>query len=74
MSQGIGTTIVSVLFLLLGFVMIKTKTQLGIKAAHVYQKLGLDVPEEQYAKQFKFVGILLMIIGFLGATGLLQYI
>ena len=65
------TIIVSTLFMVLGFVLVKRKVSLGQKAASYYQKIGLQVPEDLYAKQFMFVGVLLMIVGFLGITGLL---
>jgi len=65
-------TIVSFLFIILGVVLIKLRTPIGHKASEFYKKFGIEVPEDQYTKQFAFVGVLLMIVGFLGATGLLS--
>ena len=45
---------------------------IGQRAAILYKKIGVDVPEDLYTKQFAFIGVLLMIVGFLGATGLLS--
>ncbi|WP_455202161.1 hypothetical protein [Kaarinaea lacus] len=54
--------------------MIKLRAPIGQKAAELYKKIGIEVPDELYTKQFMFIGILLMIVGFLGATGLLSQI
>lgn len=61
-------------FIILGVVLIKFKTPVGTKAANIYKKIGIDVPASLYTKQFVFIGVLLMIVGFLGATGLLNTI
>lgn len=65
------STLVSLLFIILGVVLIKLRAPLGKTAAGWYKKLGIQVPEEIYGKQFVFVGVMLMLVGFLGATGLL---
>jgi hypothetical protein len=64
-------TFVSLLFIILGVVLIKLRDPIGKKASALYKKIGIEVPEEIYSKQFAFVGVMLMLIGFLGATGLL---
>lgn len=67
-------TLISFIFIILGVVIIKLRTPIGQKAAEFYRKIGIEVPEELYTKQFMFIGVLLMIVGFLGATGLLSQI
>lgn len=64
------TTVISMIIGFLGLVMIFTRVKLGRAAASLYRRLGIDVPDELYAKQFMFVGVLLIIFGFLVATGL----
>jgi hypothetical protein len=59
------------IFIVLGVVLIKFKAPVSHKAASFYKKFGIEVPELLYEKQFVFIGVLLMIVGFLGATGLL---
>ncbi len=69
-----SSTFISLIFIILGVVMIKLRAPIGQKAAELYKKIGIEVPDELYTKQFMFIGILLMIVGFLGATGLLSQI
>ena len=66
-----ASSFISLLFIVLGVIFIKFRFPIGRKAAIVYKKIGIEVPEDLYAKQFVFIGILLMIVGFLGATGLI---
>lgn len=72
--ENIPGTVFGLLFIILGVVCIKFRAPIGHKAAVIYQKLGIDISEELYQKQFAFIGVLMMIVGFLGATGLLAYI
>lgn len=67
-----SASIISLLFIVLGVVVIKLREPIGQKAAILYKKIGVDVPEDLYTKQFAFIGVLLMVVGFLGATGLLS--
>jgi hypothetical protein len=60
--------------LLLGFLLIGTRNAASRKLAALYRKMGIDVPVEQYAKQFLFVAVLLIIFGFLAATGLVRFL
>jgi hypothetical protein len=66
--------IAGLLFLLIGFLSIKFREAAGKKAAFWYRKIGVDVSETLYAKQFFFIGVLFIIIGFLAAAGLLKYL
>lgn len=65
---------VGLIFILVGMAFIKKKTQIGRKAAVVYKKFGLEVPEDLYSAQFFFIGVLLIIVGFLAVSGLLQFL
>jgi hypothetical protein len=58
---------------LLGFLLIGTRNGLNRKVADLYRRIGIGVPVELCAKQFLFVAVLPIILGFLAATGLLRY-
>lgn len=73
MENLTGTTF-GLIFIIIGFLLIKFRSPIGQKAAVLYQKLGIEIAEEMYEKQFAFIGVLMMVVGFLGATGLLAYI
>jgi len=60
------------LFIVIGVILVKFKAPVSRKAAELYKKIGIEVPHLLYEKQFVFIGVLLMIFGFLGATGLLN--
>ena len=66
--------VASLLFIIAGVALIKLRTPIANKAAILYKKLGIEFPEDLYTKQLVFIGVMLMIIGFLGATGLLTYL
>ncbi len=68
------TTVISLIIAFLGLAMIFTRVKLARRAASLYRRLGIDVPEELYAKQFVFIGVLLIIFGFLVATDLWRLI
>lgn len=72
--ENVTGTIFGLIFIIVGVALIKFRSPIGQKAATIYQKLGIDIPEPLYEKQFAFIGVLMMIVGFLGATGLLAYI
>jgi len=61
-----------VLFILLGMVFVLARTQISRKAAAFYQKIGISVPPDRYARQFAFVGVLMMVVGFLTITGMIH--
>lgn len=61
-------SITGMLFLGIGLLLIGLRRSAGRKAAEIYRKFGVDVAEEQYAKQFGFVGILFIILGFIAVT------
>ncbi|WP_455222579.1 hypothetical protein [Kaarinaea lacus] len=70
--ENVLNTILYFLFIIVGVILIKFKTPVGHKAAELYKKIGIEVPHVLYEKQFVFIGVLFMIVGFLGATGLLS--
>lgn len=59
-------------FIVLGLVLIVFRNQISTWAAALYGKLGIPIPVDRYARQFFFIGVLMMIIGLLAATGLLD--
>lgn len=60
--------------LVLGFLLIIFRRQFANMVAGLYKKMGIEVPEEKYAQQFKWVGLILLILGFLVSTDLLDVI
>lgn len=62
------------LFLILGILMIRLRLRLAPWLTGLYHKLGIDVPEEQYARQFYFIGILMILFGFLIATNFITFL
>jgi hypothetical protein len=57
-------------FLLAGILLIRLRTLLVPWLTGLYHKLGIDVPQEQYARQFFFIGVLMILFGILVATNL----
>lgn len=57
-----------------GVLVIVFKRPLGAGATRLYRRLGIEVPEAMYIRQFVFVGVLLMVLGFLITTGLFTLI
>jgi len=66
--------LISAIAIIAGVLMIFFKEKLGRSATRLYRRIGVEVPQQLYTKQFAFVGILLMILGFLMGTGLLDLI
>jgi len=66
------TTGWGILFILLGMVIFLVRAPISRKAAAWYQKIGISVPADRYARQFGFVGILMMVAGFLTLTGMIH--
>jgi len=72
--ENMTGTVFGLLFIILGVLFVKFRAPIGQKAAVLYQQLGIEIPEELYKKQFAFIGVLMMVVGFLAATGLLAYV
>ena len=66
--------IFGVLFVVTGVLLIKQKNRIGNKSAILYKKLGINVPQDLYAKQFGFIGVLLVVVGVLTGAGLLKFL
>ena len=62
------------ILIVFGIVLIQLRRGISRYMVALYKKMGVDVPEDKYAKQFVFVGIILVVLGFLAATGLLQHL
>lgn len=70
-TSELGTGIV---IFLLGIVLIRLRHVISRHMAKWYRKIGIDVPEDKYAKQFAFVGLIISVLGFLVATGFIQHL
>ncbi len=66
--------VLSAIAIITGVLMILFKEKLGRGATHLYKRMGVEVPQQLYTKQFVFIGILFMLLGFLLGTGLLDLI
>jgi len=64
--------VLSAITIIAGVLAILFKEKLGRGATRLYKRMGIEVPQQLYAKQFAFIGVLLMILGFLMGTGLLD--
>ena len=62
------------MFIVLGVLFVLLRHTIARSSVGLYRKIGIDVPVETYARQFLFIGVLLMVVGFLGVTGLLQFL
>jgi hypothetical protein len=67
-------TVVAIGLLVLGLLLIGCRHVIGRGLAGLYRRIGIDVPEATYLKQFLFVGVLLIILGFLTASGLIEFL
>ncbi len=63
-----------IVLIVLGVFLIRFRRGISQHVVTWYRKIGIDIPEDKYAKQFVFVGVILAILGFLVASGLIQYL
>lgn len=66
--------LIGFVFIIAGVLLIRFRMVLAPGAAKLYQKLGFDVPHDLYARQFTFIGIMMMLIGFLTVTRLIHFL
>ncbi len=59
-------------FIIAGVLLIRFRITLAPRAANLYRKMGFNVPTKLYAKQFTFIGIMMMLFGFLITTRLIH--
>lgn len=59
-------------FIVLGVLLIAVRTAAARKMTTLYKRLGVEIPADRYVKQFVFIGIVLIVIGFLVTTGLID--
>jgi len=64
--------VLSAIAIIAGVLMILFKETLGRGATRLYKRMGVEVPQQLYTKQFVFIGVLFMLLGFLTGTGLLD--
>lgn len=70
-TSELGTGII---IFMLGFILIRLRHGISRYMVTWYRKIGIDVPEDKYAKQFVFVGVIISVLGILVATGLIQHL
>jgi len=70
-SSELGSGVALIVF---GIILIQLRIGISRHMVKIYQNFGIDVPEDKYAKQFVFIGILFVVLGFLVASGLFQYL
>jgi hypothetical protein len=68
-EQGSGIALI-----VLGVILIWLRTGISRYLATWYRKIGIDVPEDKYTKQFVFIGIIMAVLGFLAASGLIRHL
>lgn len=68
-NQALGLLVMSV-----GLIFIFFRLPLASKAVALYKKLGVDVSVELYAKQFVFIGVMMIVVSFLSITGLINFL
>lgn len=64
----------SLMMMIAGVIFIYFRLQLASKAVNFYSKFGMNVSVELYAKQFVFIGIMMIVVSFLSITGLINFL
>lgn len=67
-------TVTGVVLIVLGVALIRLRRGVSQYMVTWYRKIGVDVPEDKYARQFVFVGVMMMVLGFLVASDLFQHL
>ncbi len=65
-------TFLGMAFIALGAFLITVRAGAARKMTTLYKKWGVEVPEDRYLKQFVFIGVVLIVVGFLVTTGLID--
>ncbi|MCP4042897.1 MAG: hypothetical protein GY731_13225 [Gammaproteobacteria bacterium] len=60
--------------IVLGAILIWLRTEICRYLVTWYQKIGIEVPGDKYTKQFVFIGIIMVVLGFLVASGLSRHL
>jgi hypothetical protein len=55
--------------IVLGVILIRLRTGISRYLVTWYRKIGIEVPEDKYAKQFVYIGMIMAVLGFLAASG-----
>ncbi len=58
--------------MVLGAFLIGARATAAGKLTALYKRWGVEVPKERYVKQFVFIGLVLIAVGFLVITGLIE--
>jgi hypothetical protein len=59
-------------FMVLGAFLISVRAAAARKMTTLYKRWGVEVPEDRYVKQFVFIGVVLIAVGILIITGLIE--
>ncbi len=59
-------------FMTFGALLILVRAAAARKMTTLYKRWGVDIPEDRYVKQFVFIGVVLIAVGFLVITGLIE--
>ena len=65
-TSGLGSGIA---FIVLGIILIWQRRGICRYLVAWYRKIGIEVPEDKYTKQFVFIGMIIVVLGFLAASG-----
>jgi hypothetical protein len=63
---------VGIAFMVLGAFLISGRAAAARRMTALYKRWGVEVPEDRYVKQFVFIGVVLIAVGFLVTTGLIE--
>ena len=55
--------------IVLGVILIRLRTEISRYLMTWYRKIGIEVPEDKYSKQFVYIGVIVVVLGFLAASG-----
>lgn len=58
--------------MVLGALLISVRSAAARRMATLYKRWGVEVPADRYVKQFVFIGIVFIVVGFLVTTGLIE--
>ncbi len=58
--------------MVLGAFLIFFRAAAAHKMTALYKRWGVEVPRDRYVKQFVFIGVVLIAVGFLVTTGLIE--
>jgi hypothetical protein len=70
-TSDLGSGVALIVF---GIILIQLRKGISQYMVKLYLNMGIDIPEDKYSKQFVFIGILFVALGFLVASGLIHHL